>query len=348
MDICYLLESTQLCGGVRIAFDQARALSRLGHRVSIRAKSGNHEWYNSPLQVSYVDDLAADFELGQKPDVVIATFWTTVRPAMALNCKQVFHLCQGYEADFEEYSELSGEIEAVYRMPVPKITIGLWLDQRLREVYGSGFFAIYCVGQIVDYGTFRPQFNPVRLFLRRLFGLPVRVLVVGNYSVSVKAIPVALMAVAKLREAGQLVHLTRVASEPLSEEESAVTRIQSYHVSVKPNRLASLYRQSDLLLAPSNDKEGFGLPFAEALASGIPCVVTAIPSFLGFDKSDDYAVFVPQNDPGAMATAAYKLLRDPVSLSLLRRRGPQVIRQNYSADKVAQALDQVFLESVKS
>ena len=116
---------------------------------------------------------------------------------------------------------------------------------------------------------------------------------------------------------------------------------------MKPSQLAALYRHSDLFFAPSRDKEGFGLPFAEALASGTPCVATRIPSFLGFDNCHDYAAFVPQNDPAAMANAASQLLRDPAKISFLRRRGPEVIRYNYSADKVARALDQVFLEPVK-
>ncbi|MEI6215283.1 MAG: glycosyltransferase family 4 protein [Desulfuromonadales bacterium] len=343
MKICYLLESTDLNGGVRVVFDQARALAARGHQVQLRALRGSHDWYPFPLTVSYGADLAEAFAPGDEPAVVVATYWTTVAAALTAGCGQAVHFCQGHEADFIEFEASREAIAGAYRLPIPKITVGEWLVRRLELVYGRDAFRTYCVGQIVDLDSYGPRSFSVCAALRSLFKRPLRVLIVGMFGASVKAIADASRAVALMRSAGVQIHLTRVSSLPLTAEEAAITPVQEYHHAVRPEAMADLYHAADLMLAPSLEQEGFGLPFAEALASGLPCVATAIPSFLSFDVQHDYAVFVPQHDPSAMAEAAVALLGRPEQLKTLRRRGPQVV-QKFRGDNVARRLEQVFGE----
>ena len=59
--ICYLLESADLGGGVRVVFDQARTLSAIGHEVVIRACFGDHSWYPYPVNIRYVEKTDAWF-----------------------------------------------------------------------------------------------------------------------------------------------------------------------------------------------------------------------------------------------------------------------------------------------
>lgn len=342
MKICYLLESSELCGGVRVVFDQMWALQERGHTVFARAKRSSHSWYHRPVAVRYVSDLAEPFPLEEMPDVVIATFWTTVRPALATGCPNTFHLCQGHEADIPEFVSIRDEIMAAYRIPIPKITLGEWLVCRLRSVYGETAFPIHLVGQIVDTETCRPPVVSFRPFIRRFLHVPARLLIVGRLEISVKAVADALHAVAQMRAAGQKIHLTWVSGFTPDPVDQQITPVQSRHSEVTPQRLAAIYRTTDLFLAPTLAGEGFGLPFAEALASGVPCVATSIPSYLSFDQSRDYAVFVPQQNSQAMAQAALDLLSDPVRQAFLRRRGPQVVRQAFRASDVAQRLEQVF------
>lgn len=345
LNICYLLESTELCGGVRVVFDQAKALQARGHQVIVRAKHGDHRWCGSEIIVDYVTDLGQQFPVGSSPDVIVATFWTTVLPALSLDCKAVFHLCQGYEADFIEYSALRQDIEAVYRLPLPKLTIGSWLVQRLQNRYGTNAFECHCVGQIVDLALFRSSFT-VYPWLRRRLGLSARILLIGPFAAEVKGIKNALQAVAILRGEGYKIELIRVSGEGLSEAESSITPIDSYHSALRPEQMARLYHHADLLLAPSHEQEGFGLTFAEALASGLPCVATAISSYSSFAQPQDYAAFVPPGEPALMAQSAASLLRNSRQLSFLRRRGPEVVRQ-FRADRVARRLEEHFWEACR-
>lgn len=341
MKICYFLESTELSGGVRVVFDQARALQSRGHHVIVRAISGDHSWYPHKIAIDYVSDLSSDFEDKQSPDIVIATFWTTVKAAIKLKNTSTFHLCQGYEGSFMEYAALHPEIEAVYRLPIAKITIGKWLSAILESNFGKDSFTIHDVGQIVDIEIFRP------LPVQQPVSKQVRILIVGHFGMSVKGIPYALHAVKLLREKGIEVYLTRVSPVNLIAEESALTAIDEYHTHISTSEMVKVYQKNDLLLSPSLAQEGFGLPFAEALSCGIPTVATAIPSYLDFDPVHDYTCFVPEKDPVAMANAALNIVEDKPLQEHIRDRGIEVINKKFRSTFVAERLETIFRKALK-
>jgi len=344
MRIWYLLESTELCGGVRVVFDQARALGKRGHTVTIKALRGNHQWYPYEVETDYVSDFT--HRAGPKPDVVIATFWTTVRPAIQLESDLTFHFCQGYEGDITEYASIRSDIEAVYRIPIPKITVGPWLSDRLTGYFGQEAFRTFEVGQVVDLDLFRPPW-PWEKRLSIMRSKKTGILLVGLFESSVKAIPDGLACVALLREKGLDMHLVRVSNGEPTEKELAYTTIDEYHTNIPPKEMLRIYHRSDLFLAPSLAHEGFGLPFAEALACGMPSVATAIPSYLSFDSHHDYAYFVPEHDPVAMAESAMKIIQDRRLQRVLRRRGREVVRRNFKAAQVAEKLEAVFIEALR-
>jgi glycosyltransferase involved in cell wall biosynthesis len=341
MRICYLLESTELCGGVRVVFDQARALAQRGHQVSVRALRGKHEWYPYPLGVDYVSRLDQRFPAGEGPDVTVGTFWTTVAPAVALGAPLTVHLCQGFEGALPEYDHVRHTIENAYRIPIPKITVGEWLVDRLKIEFGTETFPVFCVGQVVDTELFRPG----TLLLRRLRGFfrpSYRILLIGLYESSCKAVADALHAVSIMRRQGEALRLIRVSTGHPSTEEISITQIDEYHTMISPREMSVLYRRAHLLLAPSLAGEGFGLPFAEALASGLPAVATAIPSHLSFSKRKDYACFVPEGDPEAMAAAARRILHDHALYRRLQEQGLSIVRSRFGAAEVSQRLEALF------
>jgi len=340
MRIWYLLESTELCGGVRVVFDQARALGKRGHTVTIKALRGNHQWYPYEVEIDYVTDFAGH-QRGKKPDVVIATFWTTVRPAVELEIDLTFHFCQGYEGDITEYASVRSDIESVYRISIPKITVGPWLSGRLQECFGKEAFRTFEVGQVIDLDLFKPL-KPWEKRIPLTRSKKTSILLVGLFESSVKAVPDGLTCVALLRAKGLDIHLIRVSNGKPSEKELAYTPIDEYHTNIFPKEMLKIYHRSDLFLAPSLAHEGFGLPFAEALACGVPSVATAIPSYLSFDSHHDYACFVPEHDPVAMAESAEQIIKNSSMRLSLRNNAIKVVKRNFHSDSVAQKLEQVF------
>src|SRR5207249_110547 len=69
---------------------------------------------------------------------------------------------------------------------------------------------------------------------------------------------------------------------------------------VAHDRLPALYRGSSVFLYPSRF-EGFGIPVIEAMACGVPCVVSSHPSL--DEAAGDVAVRADPDDAEAIAAA---------------------------------------------
>ncbi len=85
--------------------------------------------------------------------------------------------------------------------------------------------------------------------------------------------------------------------------------------------MPALYRIADVLAFPSVI-EGFGLAALEALASGLPAVVSAIAPFTEYLAPDDAAFCDPLSE-GSIANALVAALSEPLR-SRLADRGPKV------------------------
>ncbi len=91
-------------------------------------------------------------------------------------------------------------------------------------------------------------------------------------------------------------------------------------------------RGVDLMLAPSWEQEGFGLPVLEAMACGVPVVASEISAFRGFAAGA--AVLVPFDRPERFAVAAAELLCDRGRWRSVRRRQLEAAPA-FSEDRVA-------------
>src|SRR6266852_2890899 len=119
--VTYFMEDTDLSGGIRVQLAQADALVARGHRVRIVTKGLPLTWRTSRAEWVYVDDFR-QYDAGHD-DVVVATFWTTVQPAFDAAGARAVHLCQGYEGAFSAYAAIKEQIDAVYRLPIPKLIV---------------------------------------------------------------------------------------------------------------------------------------------------------------------------------------------------------------------------------
>jgi glycosyltransferase involved in cell wall biosynthesis len=83
--------------------------------------------------------------------------------------------------------------------------------------------------------------------------------------------------------------------------------------------VAERYRQADLFTLPST-AEAFGNVFAEALASGLPIVGSAVGGIPDLVQHGTNGLLVPANDPVALSRAIAYLADDPELRAAMRQR----------------------------
>ncbi|MGH9399775.1 MAG: glycosyltransferase family 4 protein [Thermoanaerobaculia bacterium] len=328
--IAYLLESTALSGGVKVVALQAEALARRGHRVAVVSPEAAPRWFalgRAHVELSAFRDSR---ELAQA-QVRVATFWTTVAPALEGARGPVFHLCQGYEGDFSFYAGSRGAIEEAYARPTHKLAVSEALAQRLR---GRGIEPVLNVGQAFDGRGFFP--GPGRN------GAEPYVLIVGPYAADVKGIAVAFEGLARWRARGGAFRLRRIATHPPAAAERSSGLVDEYHHALAPDRMPFAYRASDIFIGPARPEEGFGLPVLEALASGLPCLLSDTPGHR--EIAGEAAWYFADGDPDALA-ASLPMVATREAREKARVEGPRAAAR-YDSAPVAEKLEKAFLEAL--
>jgi glycosyltransferase involved in cell wall biosynthesis len=333
MKIAYLLESTGFFGGVKVVLQQADALARRGHRVTVVSPEPAPEWFvlaRARFERSSYRDSAALSEA----DVRVATFYRTVPVALEGARGPVFHLSQGYEGGFDYYRQagLRDEIDRVYRLSTGKLAISSALARRLESL---GFGAVTDVGQTFDPSEFSP--GP-----ERPANDPPVVLVVGALEVESKGVDVALRGLAESRRRGGRFRVRRISYAPPGPRERELAVGDEYHTRLPPQRMPFAYRSSELFVAASRSEEGFGLPALEALASGIPCLLSDVPGHREIGGAA--ASYFDDGDPLALAAALPPMLT-PEARARARRSGPAETAR-YDSALVAERLERVFREAL--
>jgi glycosyltransferase involved in cell wall biosynthesis len=129
-----------------------------------------------------------------------------------------------------------------------------------------------------------------------------------------KRIDVLLEVFAAVRRHDQTVHLVRVGGAFTSQQERLVAKLGlAGHITVLPfvdrRVLAAIYRRAALLLQPS-DREGFGLPVAEAMACGTPVVSSDLPALR--EVGGDAATYCSVGDVECWIRSVLDLLSERV------------------------------------
>ncbi len=310
MKIAYLVASSDISGGQRVIFQQTKELANRGLEITLVCPEPEPTWF--PLG-------KAQWEMSQfnkakalaDADIRVATFWTTVAPAVRNFDGPVFHLCQGYEADFSFYSSIRKEIESAYAKTTHKLAVSPHIANRLSS---AGYAPVTYVGQTFDPLEFPPQEK------RRFDQNPPTVLLIGIFEADVKGIRETLEALAEMRRYGAKFRLRRISTWPLSTEEKALFQADEYLVGLRPAEMAQAYRSSDLLIGPSHPEEGFGLPVLEALSSGLPVLLSDTPGHRHIARAA--AEYFPCANSVALGSNVLKLMADPTRRAELSAMGP--------------------------
>lgn len=327
LSVLYLLDDTVLFGGVKVILNQANLLARRGHEVTILSRGPSPEWMRLEAEFRQVSDF--DRNNAPQADVTVATYWTTIAPALEIAGGEVAHYCQGFEATYSHNTDDHPAIVDAYRHPIPALVVSPHLGRLLRKNFQR---------------PFRHVIQPLETFwkadwrskLKRSSSTTARVLVVGPWEGDWKGVSTALDSVSQMRQSGRDLRLIRLSQYPLTNVERSLLAPDEYHCHLEPEEAAKLVRTCDVLLAPSWEQEGFGLPVLEAFASGVPVVASDISCFREF--ATHAATLVPAREPTAFAEAALEILNDPGSWRRHRKAG-LVIAERFTPRLAAESAE---------
>jgi len=331
MRIVYLLESGELFGGAKIILMHAEALARRGHRVAVVSPRPAPDWF--PLRWARFDEVP--FERSEEladADVCVATFFRTVRPALDRARGAVFHLCQGYEGEITFYRDQWAEIAEIYRLPTRKLAVSHTLAEHLDAL---GFGPAIDVGQAFDAALFLP--GP-----HRTPSDPPTALVVGPLEIDFKGVEIALAGIREYRRRGGRLKVRRVSYFPAGEPEEQFGVADEFHHRLDPERMPFAYRSSDLFVGASRRAEGFGLPSLEALACGIPALLSDVPGQK--EIGGEAAWYFRDGDPTSLADALPELVTD-AARRRARELGPARAAR-YDTSHVVERLERAFAEAI--
>jgi glycosyltransferase-like protein len=109
---------------------------------------------------------------------------------------------------------------------------------------------------------------------------------------------------------------------------------------VSDTELEGLYRAADLFALPSV-KEGFGLAVLEALAAGLPAIVSDLDVFRSFLADGDSALMAPVGDDRALAAALVRAAESPALAERLRAGG-RAVAARHGWDRAAAAHEAAY------
>jgi glycosyltransferase involved in cell wall biosynthesis len=103
-----------------------------------------------------------------------------------------------------------------------------------------------------------------------------------------------------------------------------------------------LFIQGADLFALTSHSENFGIAVLEALAVGTPVLVTPGVGLSDIVEAGDLGYYVPELTVPAIMTALERHFADPAAADLMGARARQFILENYTWDKIAKDLTQVY------
>jgi glycosyltransferase involved in cell wall biosynthesis len=245
---------------------------------------------------------------------------------------------------------------------LPKLNPGDLLQIKLRRAK----FVVTCTGANHDYlkevcphgapihtiyhGVNTAHFAPVAH--RQSPAIPT-ILSVGRF-VEKKGFPFLIEACRILKEQGVPFHC-RIVGEPDEQTELVQALISRYglehNVSIEPGvaqqALRAIYNSATLFVLPchivdNGDRDGIPNVLAEAMASGIPVISTAVSGIPELIEHRQSGLLVPQRDPQSLAKAIEELLRDPQLRHHLAEEGRAAIQRIFDSSRTTKRLFDLF------
>lgn len=263
-----------------------------------------NEWFaplDGPVYKGFADWHGAD--------VVMATGWQTVHPALLLdNCRARAYIVNDHEPEFFPTSTERHLAADTYRHGMHCIAASPWLRDLVAERYGASADA-FQLG--VDHAVYAPRTDVAR---RRD-----TVVYYARHSTDRRAVPIGLQALAELKRRRPDTRIVLFGTD-----RPPRTSFAYEHCDVLSGpQLAALYNEATVGLCLS--LTNFSLMPKEMLACGLPCVELAGVSAESIFGADGGPLALAPLDPVRLAEAIEQLLDDPAAWGRRSRAGIEFV-----------------------
>jgi glycosyltransferase involved in cell wall biosynthesis len=325
--VTYVLDGTALYGGVKVVFQHAQILRRMGVDARVVSPEPTPHWFPETAEFHRHVPKLTPAAIGAT-DIAVGTIYHTVPIADSVPGARAAHLCQCWEAAYEPIRDEWEEIEAVYRRPTIKMAVSSHLAQLIEARYGQ---PCALIPQPLQTDLFSPAPEPEGKF---------RVLISGRWDLDVKGVERAMRV---LRDEDiELVRLTQT----VFDDERAFWPEAEYHAAIEPWKVPDVMRSVHAYVSLSTEVEGFGLPTLEAMSCGRPCVVSDNSAHRSMDPAGIATLRVPLNDDDALRAAIRRLRDNPPLRAQLGREGRK-IAETYSEERTGRALIAAFENAMR-
>lgn len=255
-NICFVLPSTNVSGGIMVAIKHAIILKKNGYDVTM---------INLNKQTSKVEKVTdkGDYifvvpknriEFVQRVDALVATMWLTLEFVQKYyNCITKKYLVQNMEAEFYEYGKFEKKkANSTYfkQIGIEYITISKWCQDWLKNRFGVN--SLYAPNGI-DLSIFPKK--------ERKFGDKIKILIEGNCKDYYKNVDESFMITNKLDHSKYEIHYLSYEKEP-----KTWYQVDKFYHKVPHDEVGKIYADCDILIKTSI-LESFSYPPLEMMAT---------------------------------------------------------------------------------
>lgn len=103
--------------------------------------------------------------------------------------------------------------------------------------------------------------------------------------------------------------------------------------------MPAIYQAHDIIIAPSEFEEGFGLILVEAMASGLGVVGTALGGSAEVLVHENNGLVFPAGDERACANQIHRFIQDPSFYDCIRHRARKIVEESFRLELTFDAIE---------